>query len=299
MKWRSRFFIGFLVCSLLGIGAIQAKDFDFRLNLKKGEKFDYVFTSSDKVDQIMNNLPAKIEQQSSLTFSLTVLGKIKGGGYKLAADYKKFSTHIVMNGNKIDYDSDSVYQSNPYADLLNDFNKIHYTFDLSATGVVGNIQGLGPWTQKINSNIQLANLLKGVGTEEFISVLLNYLPQTSVQPGAKWTISTVLPEMKNLKYNMNYHFEGAGADQITLGLEAKIDYKKPKAEGDNISMTNTISQRGRMLLDPKSFMPVSCQISQTSDLAVTNTNPRTLVETTTPMKIKTEKSLKLVPPVRK
>lgn len=294
MKCRSRFLVVFLVLSVLAVNVLHAGDFDFRFNLKKGEKFEYVYASTDKVDQTKQGVPASIEQESSLTFGLRVTEKLKNGGYKLAVDYKKFVTHIVMNGNKVAYNSDSVYKSNQYADLLKGINKVHYTFDLSPLGVVSNIKGFEEWTQKINADVRLSNILKGVGTEGFITSLLNYLPQGKVKPGSKWAVSTVLPEMKDLKYDMNYRFLESKADQIKLGLTSKIEYKQPKIAQSNVDVSDKITQQGDLFIDQKSFMPISYKIVQVSNLVITRTNPRTLVDTTTPMTIETEKSLKLV-----
>lgn len=76
MKYWCRLMAGFLFLLFGAINALQAKEFDFRFNLKKGEKFEYVYTSTDKVDQSTQGNSAKIEQGSSFTFSLKVLKKI-------------------------------------------------------------------------------------------------------------------------------------------------------------------------------------------------------------------------------
>lgn len=296
MKYWTRFLTAILVLSFFGINTLHAADFDFRFNLKKGEKFEYVYTSADKVDQNTQGVTSGIEQASSLAFTLKVIKKLDDGGYKLAVDYKKFVIHLVMNGNEINYNSDSVYKSNQYADLLKGFNKIHFTFDLSPVGIVTNINGMEEWTKKIAEDVRLSNLLKGIGTEEFISGLLNYLPSTTVQPGSKWKVKTILPEMKNLKYDMSYSFLESKTDQIKLGMASKIEYKQPTVANDNVYITDTMILRGYILLNPENFLPISEKVSQVSNLLITNTNPRTKVETTTPMKIETEKSLKLVSP---
>jgi hypothetical protein len=296
MKGWSRFFVVLLFLSICGSLVSQAGDFNFRFNLKKGEKFDYVYTSTDQVDPNMPGISSDMEQQAAFTFSLRVVRKLKDGGYKLEAEYRRLVMHIAMNGNRIDYHSDSVYQSNPYADLLKGFNKIHYTFDISPVGLVSHIEGFDEWAKKMQSDVRLSNMLKGLGTEAFMTGLLHYLPQTPVIAGGKWVVETQFYELKELKQNITYTLDEVTARDVKIGLKSQIDYQQPPVANNPVSVTDSITQHGNMLLDAKSLMPVSFKIVQVSNLMITRTNPRTQVETTIPMTIRTEKSLKLLAP---
>ena len=287
----------FLLLTALGINSLQAKE--FKLKLKKGDHFDYVFTSNDKVAQKMNNRFVAAVQESSLTFRLSVLERLKNGNYRMEADYKRFAADMSMDGNEMSYNSDSTYKSNSnwIADLLNGMTKIHLIYEISPLGVVSNLTGLEDLTKKISSDMRLSNLLKGIGTNEFVGQLLSYFPKGDVEPGAKWVVHSQLPELKDLGYDLNYTFDKATSDQVRFDFQAKFNYESPKSNNqveNDIQMKETITQNGHLILNPKTNMPETSNLEQVVDVMVTRTDQRTMMKTTVPMKITTENSLKLI-----
>jgi hypothetical protein len=81
---------------------------EIELNLKKGDRFQYVITSTNKVDQNIRNQPIKIVQKAALTINQVVVGRLKNGNYLLEADYKKFKLEMNLNGEISGYNSDTL-----------------------------------------------------------------------------------------------------------------------------------------------------------------------------------------------
>ncbi len=298
MKHSIRFFAVFFGVIIFGLNNLQAIDYNFRLNLKKGEHFNYVFTSTDQVDQnTKDRPPISARQKSSLAFSLKVVDRLKSGNFQMEVDYTHFETVMTINGNNSSYNSDSTYHSNKLADLLKDMTSIKLNFEVSPLGVISNLTGLEELTKKIDTSMRLANLLKGIGTPEFISELLNYFPQGKVEPGAEWSVHTSLPELKQLKYDMNYTFAKVEADRVLFNFNSKFSYKQPEPVGNessDLQMKETIKQDGNLVLNSRTNLPQTSVLNQVVDVVVTHTDHRTLVVTQTPMKIITENSLKLL-----
>ncbi len=299
MKQTWRYLIVFLVLTAFGTTNLLAKNYDFKLRLKKGDHLEYIFTSTDKVDQKINNLPVLVNQKSSFTFVLSVVDKLKDGNYQVAVDYKRFATSILVEGHSSSYDSDSIstYHSNQIADLLNNFTKIHLTCELSPLGVVSKLSGLEDLTKKISTDMRLTNILKGIGTTEFIGQLLSYLPKGKVEPGAKWVVHTTLPELNKLEYDADYTFTNATKDQVKFNFQSKFGYVQPKPVingARELEMKENGIQNGSVVLDPKTKMPIASGLKQEIDVVVTHTDEKTMTKTITPMKIYTTNSLKLV-----
>jgi hypothetical protein len=269
---------------------------EIELNLKKGDRFQYVITSTNKVDQNIRNQPIKIVQKAALTINQVVVGRLKNGNYLLEADYKKFKLEMNLNGEISGYNSDTLVASNNFIEDLKGMTKIHLRYEVSPSGVVSNITSMEELKKEVASNVQKANLLRDFGTDKFITQMFNYIPKEKVGVGDKWIVAGIMPELMDLKYDINYTLAEASAENIKLKIQSDFTFTTDQPivnNGKNLKIKEDGVQNGNVTLNPKNGMPVSSVLQQEIDLVSTATDVKNNIEVTQ-MKLYSETSVLLV-----
>lgn len=297
MKHCFRYLALFIFLIVVSSNTLVAKNVEIRLNLKKGEQYKYVVTAINKIDQKVRNKPVQMEQRMTLTINQVVLNKLNNGNFLLKADYEKFRFEIITADNKTVYDSDSVSTSNGLDVLLKIMTTVHLKYEVSPSGIVSNMTGMEELSKQVASNMQMANLVRNFGTNQLISQMYSYMPKGKVEIGEKWVVPGIMPELNDLKYDINYTLTEVSSENIKLDLEANFKFNSEERiiqKDKDIKISETGIQKGNVVLNPKNRMPISSFLDQKIDMIVTATDTLTKSKDVMPMKLFSKTSMKLV-----
>lgn len=297
MKHYFRYLAFFIFLVVVSSNTLVAKNVEIRLNLKKGEQYKYVVTAINKIDQKVRNKPVQMEQRMTLTINQVVLNKLNNGNYLLKADYEKFRIEIITEDNKIIYDSDSVLTSNGLERILKIMTTVHLKYEVSPSGIVSNMTGLEELSKQVASNMQMANLIRNFGTNQLISQMYSYMPKGKVEIGEKWVVPGIMPELNDLKYDINYTLIEALSENIKLDLHANFKFISAERiiqKDKDIKISETGIQKGDVVLNSKNKMPLSSFLDQEINMIVTATDTLTKSKEVMPMKLISKTSMKLV-----
>ncbi len=182
---------------------LQAQPLDIKLILKKGDRFLYNITLEDKLEQKSNQY-SDVNQTSTLTIDQQVKNVLPNGNYLIETHYKCFSLKHKFGNKVTTYHSDTVDVKNPYYKHLNFLPSVKFSYELSPKGVVSNLKGFESLTKHTDGDNAVVNLLRHFGKPELITEMYNYIPSSAVKLNQAWKVQAVLPELMNLKYDINY-----------------------------------------------------------------------------------------------
>ncbi|HEX7585069.1 MAG TPA: DUF6263 family protein [Prolixibacteraceae bacterium] len=276
---------------------LYAKKTEIRLILKKGQQFEYLVSATQLAENRAGDNPIEIEQKMELTIHQIVLDKLRNGNYLLQADYKKFTMEVNSQGQNQKYDSNASDNPQFLNDLLKGLTKIQVKFEVSPLGVVSNLTGFEEYTKDIALNARLFSMIKDFGTDKIISQMFNYIPKTKVEQGDKWITSGILPDLNNLKYDINFTMAEVSPENVKLDLQAKFKYVSDKPMVQNyreIKVEETGVQKGNVVIDSKNCMPLSKVLNQKIDMVITATDTKTKAKNVSQMKLTYKTMMKLV-----
>jgi len=272
----------------------SAKKEEMKLHLLKGEHFTFLITQESTFQQNPKESPTVI-QKTSLKIRQDVIAVLGNGNYVIKASIVNFNLEINYNGKITRYDSDTVNVMNKYYKTLNFLTDIKLDYELSPEGVVSKLTGFEPIKKKAEIDRQLTSHLRSFGNEQFVLELYNYIPLKSIGVGDKWTVEGILPEVKNLKYDIHYLFKMASPQNLTLNREATFNYtaEAPAADSKTGPLKETGTQKGTLLIDPKTSLCLSSDFDEQILIIIPKTDkPQT--EKTAPLKITTHTKMLLV-----
>lgn len=234
-----------------------------KLRLFRGEHYIYVITQENIIQENPQE-EAMLDQKIALKIQQDVVERLGNGNYVIEASFVSFSLELKYNGKVSRYHSDTINVLNKYYKSLNFLTHIKLNYEVSPEGVVSNLTGFEPVKQKIETDPQLSGLLRSFGTEQFLLEFYNHVPLESVGVGDKWTGSGILPDMMNLKYDIRFTFKEALTQQMKLTHEASFNYSPevPMEDGTTGKLKETGTQKGVLLIDPRTRMCLSSDIDQ-------------------------------------
>lgn len=286
-------FAVFLTCFFIHS---HAQTFDIKLRLKNGDRFSYDITLYSKLEQKSNQY-TNVNQSSTLTIDQQVKNVLPNGNYLIEANYKCFSLKHKF-GNKITtYHSDTVDVKNPYYKHLNFLPSVKFTYELSPKGIVSNMKGFESLTKHTDGDNAVINLLRNFGKPELITEMFNYIPASIVKLNDTWKVQAVLPELMNLKYDINYRLKETTPKSLKLELKSNFNFtKEDSIPGKNrmVKVEETGVQNGNLQVDPASGLRTSSTTEQVIDMILKSKNTKTNEEQTDPAKIITRISFILL-----
>lgn len=246
---------------------------------------------------IIGDKPAEIEQKMSLTINQVILDKLPNGNYLIQADYKKFTFEKKSPDIDQKYDSDASDNMQWLDDLLKGMTKLHLKYEVSSSGVVSNLTGFEDYTKNVDLNVKLFHVIRDFGTDQVIVQMFNYFPKTKVEIGEKWMTTATLPDLNNLKYDINYTLTEVSPENIKLEMMAKIKFisEKPVVQfNKEVKIEETGVQKGNVILNPINNMPLSSFVTQNMDMLISTTDTITKTKEVAQMKLLFKTSVKLV-----
>lgn len=297
MKYNFRYLAVLIFLVAATSNGLSAKKAEIRLILKKGQKFEYLVSGAFKAENKLGDKPMVIEQKMELTIDQVVLDKLRNGNFLIQADYKRFTLELNSQGKIQKYDSNLSNNQPWFNKLLNGLTKIRLKYEVTPIGVVSKLTGFEEFTKDEYLHEEIVNFIKEFGTDRIISQMFNYIPKMKVEPGDHWTAAGIMPEMNNLKYDINYTLTEVTAENCKLDLQANFKYaseKKVIQNGKSLRVEEKGVQKGNVILDSRNNMPMLSTVNQGTDMLVYSKDTITNAEEVTQMKMSFKTTTKLV-----
>lgn len=271
----------------------SAKKEEMKLFLNNGQHYIYLITQENTIEGKSGKIEMK--QNMALKIDHEVIDQLPNGNYLIEASFKSFGIELNLNGKISRYHSDTIEVMNSMYKTLNFLTGVKLKYEVSREGIVSNLSGFEPVSKKMKTDKQLSGLLRSFGNERFILEMYNYIPTGSVGIGNQWTKSAVLPDLMDLKYDIQYIMKEASAKNLKLSQKALLSYSAeiPKESGAEGKIDEEGTQNGFLLINPITKMRISSDINQQIDVSIQEkTTEQT--EKISPKKITTHTTMVLV-----
>lgn len=278
-----------VIVILLTTSAIQAASkVLLRLNLQKGTTYEMTMASTNLIDQEMMGQKMKIDQKMNMDFLYQVLDILPNKNFMIEYSLQRMKMDMNVNGQEINFDSESPDQSNPGNKSLNDLVKIKIKFELTPKGMVERVEGLDLYAKELGGNPQMAQSMamfmndKNFGS--FIGQTFSYFPENEVEKGEKWTASFSLPSMMNMETIMNFEVAAIEKDQVSLNVTSDVNMEMPIEQGGmKMNMKTTGTQTGTMIIDSNDGWVRQSDLTQKFDVNMKMKNPQSGEDMEIPM----------------
>jgi hypothetical protein len=274
------------VFSLSFSSELWTKKETIKLVLNRGTHYVYATTLENKLDQ-KDNPEGNVEQIMTLTIDHHVIDRLNNGNYLIETSYKSFSLIMKTNRKVLTYHSDTIDVMNPFYKQLKFLTTLKLSYEVSPEGVVRNLKGFENMKKYTDEDDKIASLLRSFGSERFITEMYNYIPAQPVQLNETWKAQAVLPDLMDLKYDVNYSLKETSAKSLKLGLESEFEMvpAEQSTPSGKYKIEESGSQNGELLIDPSSGMRLSSVMDQLITINVFIENPKPDEKKTVPMKI--------------
>ena len=248
--------------------ASSAKKEEMKLFLNNGQHYIYLITQENTIEGKSGNIEKK--QKMALKIDHEVIDQLPNGNYLIEASFKSFGVELNLNGKIFRYHSDTIEVMNRMYKILNFLTTIKLKYEVSREGIVSNLSGFEPIKEKMKTDNQLSGLLRSFGNERFILEMYQYLPTGSIGIGNQWTKSAVLPDLMDLKYDIQYTLKETSAQNLKLAQKSLFSYfaEIPKESGTEGKIIEEGTQNGFLLINPITKMRISSDINQQIDVSI-------------------------------
>jgi len=239
-----------------------------KLFLNNGQHYIYLITQENTIEGKSGNIEKK--QKMALKIDHEVIDQLPNGNYLIEASFKSFGVELNLNGKIFRYHSDTIEVMNRMYKILNFLTTIKLKYEVSREGIVSNLSGFEPIKEKMKTDNQLSGLLRSFGNERFILEMYQYLPTGSIGIGNQWTKSAVLPDLMDLKYDIQYTLKETSAQNLKLAQKSLFSYfaEIPKESGTEGKIIEEGTQNGFLLINPITKMRISSDINQQIDVSI-------------------------------
>lgn len=254
---------------LLSLGLIlnsltlSAKKEEIKLRLYRGVPFTYLITQESTIQENPEDEPM-LNQKTSLKVKHEVKEILGNGDAVMEASIESFGLQLRYKGKSSHYHSDTVDVRNKYYKTLNFLNQVKLSYTVSPNGQVSKLSGFEPIKKKMEEDSQLSGLLRSFGSEQFILEFFNFIPQKAVDKGDKWISPGILPDMMNIKYDINYSLKEVTEKGIKLTRLAsfKTTTAATMPDGSESEIKQKGTQKGSLTVDDKAHMLISSETDQ-------------------------------------
>jgi len=239
-----------------------------KLFLNKGQHYIYLITQENTMEGKSGKIVMK--QNMALKIDHEVIDQLPNGNYLIEASFKSFGIELNLDGKILRYHSDTIDVMNTMYKTLNFLTSVKLKYEVSREGIVSNLSGFEPIREKMKTDNKLSGLLRSFDHEQFILEMYNYIPTENVGVGSQWTKSGILPDLKDLKYDIKYSMKEASAQNLKLIQNASFSYSAelPKQSGMEGKMDEKGTQDGFLLINPITKMRISSDINQYIDVSI-------------------------------
>lgn len=262
-------------CLIFNSLTLSAKKEEIKLRLYRGAPFIYLITQEST---ILENPQAEpmLKQKTLLKVRHEVKEILGNGDAVMEASIVSFGLQLKYNGKSSHYHSDTVNVRNQYYKSLNFLTQVKLSYTVSPNGEVSKLTGFEPIKKKMEEDAQLSSLLRSFGSEQFILEFFNFIPQKEVGTGDKWISPGILPDLMNLKYDINYSLKEITEKDIKLTRQAsfRTTTAAPMPDGTEGEIKQKGTQKGSLAVDTKSHMLIFSETDQQLELLLPGTDKK-------------------------
>ena len=276
-----------IIFGTLTANSLSAKKTTIKLNLIKGQQFEYVITKTKNAEPPAGSDNELFDQSMTLTLQLVVLEKLRDGNYLIQANYKRVIYEFLLQSTLRKYDTDVSYNEETPYDNLKDMTKILFKFEISPLGVVSNITGLDEFLNDKTLNVYVRDVCRRFGIKNIGAEIFNYIPKKKIEQGEKWVVSSPLPELNIPDYTIDYKLADTSPKEIKIEIHTNFQFESPKPlwrDGHLEKFKDNITQNGDIIVDTKTSVLLSKKIYQKAEILLYSTD--TIVKATSVKQIK-------------
>ena len=186
-----------LIGLMIAFQATFAKKLDLKFNLKEGETYKQVMTSTSKVSQEIMGQKMDITIVMSNTTLYKVL-KIVDGNYEMEVSYDKMSMSMDMPQGNVKFSSDDESADNPFSPIVNSMIGKKFNLTMSEKGHIIELTGIKELMDAVFSSVpgdqgqlkQMQEQLKGAfGEDAFknsFEKMTAVFPEGKIKKGTEW-----------------------------------------------------------------------------------------------------------------
>lgn len=277
-----------VILILLAANAAQAKKLMLRLNLKKGTTYEMTMATTSNIDQEMMGQKMKIDQKIDMVFSYHVLDVLPNKNYLIEYSFGKTKLSVNVNGQEMNFDSESADQTNPMNASLKGLDTYKLKLEINPKGKVERIEGVDQIAKEMAANQQLAQSMQMFTNDasfmSFVGQTFNYFPENEIDKNDKWTSSYKIPSLMNMEASMNFEVTAIEKDMISLNVNSDINMEGPvEQSGYKFDMKSTGSQTGTMTIDSADGWVRQSELTQKFDVNLKMKNPQSGEDMEIPM----------------
>ena len=277
------------VFALLSTTTIISQSKEIKLNLSKGDIFEFNTEMNTNIHQDMMGMKMNLSQKYNVKLTVEVKDVLPNGDYLINQSYKRVVVEANTNGQTLNYDTNNSDTSSPLASIGNLKDAV-VSYNLSPKGKVSKVKGLTEIGDLVGNNPQIKNMLKGIANEKLLESTFLYIPEKKVDAGANYSKTVVLEEFVDTKLVTKYTIESIDASSIHLSMSSRFDISPDKPivqNGMKMNMKGEGTQTGTLEVFRSSGMPKANDTKQKIEMTITMKNPQTDEDITIPMKIET------------
>ncbi|MCW3127605.1 MAG: hypothetical protein JWO03_3263, partial [Bacteroidetes bacterium] len=195
-----------IILSLAVMQYATAQTYEFKLNLKKGQKYNQTMALIMDMSESVSGQDIKISTKAHFTFKQEVKSIDKDGNYTLESEYSRVAMDVDAMGKKLSYDSDKKTQSEGAEDLAKTFSAVigkKFSVTLTPKGKVVKIEGLKAIIDELSKGASpttaqmLATTFDEKKMEANYSSSYDFFPDHAVKKGDTWknkkTMESIFP----------------------------------------------------------------------------------------------------------
>jgi hypothetical protein len=298
MKMRRVIFTGLFLLSGLAVASAQVK---LSFNPAKGKKYEYAMQMVQTIEQ--NAMGQKIPMETEMDMKYLMEIKDKNSQQTQAQfTYRDISYVLSSPMMKMGYDSKNPVE-NP-SEMDRTLNRIFstligkpFTLNVAPDGSVKSVTGMdaiaGNMTRAVAADGQMAAQVSAQMKQQFsdeavknmFEQSLKIYPASAVKPGDSWnTESTAAVSGMNTTVKTRYTLKEVKKNEATIAVESTVDMQPGAGVEGKLSGTQT----GTMLVDVKTGMPVSSELSQNIKGSIKTQGIDVLMDLSTKTKMSTK-----------
>jgi hypothetical protein len=262
-------------CFLLSGLAVASAQVKLSFNPAKGAKYEYAMQIAQTVEQNAMGQKIPMETEMDITYLMEIRDKTPQET-QAQFTYRDISCMISSPVMKMGYDSKNPVENPSEMDrvlgmMFGTLIGKPFTINVAPDGSVKSVSGMdaiaGNMTQAIASGGQTAAQVGASMKQQFsddamknmFEQSLKIYPAGAVKPGDSWNVeSTVTLSGMNTAINTKYTLKEVRKNEAAIAMEATVNMQPGAGMEGNFSGTQT----GTMLVNVKTGMPVSSELSQ-------------------------------------
>jgi hypothetical protein len=298
MKTRSIIFAALFLASGLTLVSAQVK---LSFNPAKDTKYEYAMQMVQTIEQNAMGQKIPMETEMDMTYLMEIKGKTPQET-QAQFTYRDIAYILSSPMMKMGYDSKNPVENPSEMDRM--LSKIFstligkpFTLNIAPDGSVKSVTGMNAiaenMTKAVAADGQMAAQVSAAVKQQFSDAAMKNMfeqslkiyPANAVKPGDSWNVeNTMAISGMNTTVKTKYTLKEVRKNEVTIAVEATMDMQS----GAGMEGKLTGTQTGTMLVDVKTGMPVSGELSQNIKGSVKTQGIDVLMDMNTKTKMSTK-----------